>query len=258
MAIAIGAVVLILAVPAVGLKTGPPSQTQLAHDDPIRKDFETIERAIGPGYDAPFVIVASTDHGTVTEPSRLAALSRSQHRIAALPGVQTVIGPAQISRAVAPLRQVGGDRSPAAPKPARWPSSGGWAATSAAPRPGSPCCAAGSRKRATAPGLLAEGSGKAADGATLLASGLTQAETGSERAVAALRIFADGTRRLAGAQHRAALAGLQPEVRPAEPRPEPAPQRAAAARAACAARSKRRPTRRCRACRPRRKTPKRS
>ncbi|HEY8810308.1 MAG TPA: MMPL family transporter, partial [Solirubrobacterales bacterium] len=93
-AIAIGVVVLVLAAPAVGLKTGPPSQTQLAHDDPIREDFETIERAIGPGYDAPFVVVASTDQGTVTEPSRLAALSRWQHRIAELPGVQTVVGPA--------------------------------------------------------------------------------------------------------------------------------------------------------------------
>ena len=106
-AIAIGAVVLVLAVPALGLKTGPPSQIQLAHDDPTRKDFELIERAIGPGYDAPFVIVASADRGTVTEPRRLAALSRWQHRIAAQPGVQAVIGPAQVSRAVAPLRQRG-------------------------------------------------------------------------------------------------------------------------------------------------------
>jgi len=37
---------------------------------------------------------------------------------------------------------------------------------------------------------------------------LAQAEAGSKRAVGALTIFAEGTRRLAGAQHKAAIAGL--------------------------------------------------
>jgi len=59
-AIAIGAIVLLLAVPALALKTGPPSQVQLSRDDPAREDFELIEREIGPGFDAPFVIVATT------------------------------------------------------------------------------------------------------------------------------------------------------------------------------------------------------
>jgi RND superfamily putative drug exporter len=57
-------------------------------------------------------------------------------------------------------------------------------------------------------GLLAEGSGRAEEGATSLAAGLAQADAGSERAMDALQTFASGTRRLAGAQHRAALAGL--------------------------------------------------
>jgi len=206
-AIAIGAVVLLLAAPAVGLKTGPPSQTQLAHDDPIRQDFETIERAIGPGYDAPFVVVAATDRGAVTEPARLAALSRWQHRIAALPGVQTVVGPAQISRAVAPLRQVGavvagGAEAGPLAQLGRLGRNLGRAASGVALLRG------GIAKASYGAGLLAAGSGKAADGAALLASGLAQAGSGSERAVAALRIFAGGTRRLAGAQHRAAIAGL--------------------------------------------------
>jgi RND superfamily putative drug exporter len=206
-AIAIGVVVLALAAPAVGLKTGPPSQTQLAHDDPIRKDFETIERAIGPGYDAPFVVVASTDQGTVTAPSRLAALSRWQHKIAALPGVQTVVGPAQVSRAVAPLRQVGtlvagGTGSGPLAQLGRLGRNLGRAASGVALLRG------GIAKASYGAGLLAEGSGKAADGAELLASGLAQAAAGSERAVGALGIFAKGTRRLAGAQNRAAIAGL--------------------------------------------------
>jgi len=206
-AIAIGLVLLVLAVPAVGLKTGPPSQTQLAHDDPIRKDFELIERAIGPGYDAPFVIVASADHGTVTEPRRLAALSRWQHRIAAQPGVQAVIGPAQVSHAVAPLREAGallasgGESGPLAQLGRLGRNLGRAAAGIAQLREGV-------SKASYGAGLLAQGSGTASTGAAALASGLAQAGAGSERAVGALQIFAKGTRRLAGAQHRVALAGL--------------------------------------------------
>jgi RND superfamily putative drug exporter len=206
-ATAIGAIVLLLAAPAIGLKTGPPSQTQLAQDDPIRQDFELIRRQIGPGYDAPFVIVAATDDGTVTEPRRLAALSRWQHRIAAQPGVQTVIGPAQISRAVAPLRQAGallatgGETGPLA-QLGRLGRNLGRAASGVAQ------LREGVSKASYGAGLLANGSGTAEEGASLLATGLTRAEMGSERAVEALKIFAAGTRKLAGAQHRVALAGL--------------------------------------------------
>ncbi len=206
-ALAIGFVVLVLATPALGLKTGPPSQTQLAHNDPVRKDFELIDRSIGPGYDAPFTVVAVADRGTVTEPHRLAALSRWQHRIAALPGVQAVAGPAQVSRAVAPLRQAsallagGGETGPLA-QLGRLGRNLGRAAAGVAQLRG------GIARASYGAGLLAEGSGKAEEGAAALAAGLAQAESGSERAVAALHTFADGARRLAGAQHQAAIAGL--------------------------------------------------
>jgi putative drug exporter of the RND superfamily len=206
-AIAIGGVVLILAAPAVGLKTGPPSQTQLSHDDPIRQDFEQIERAIGPGYDAPFVVVASAEQGTVTEPRRLEALSRWQRRIAAQPGVQAVIGPGQISRAVAPLRQAGallaggGETGPLAQFGRLGRNLGRAAAGVALLRDGV-------SKASYGAGLLAQGSGTAEQGADALAAGLSLAGNGSERAVNALQTFAKGTRLLAGAQHKAAIAGL--------------------------------------------------
>jgi len=206
-AIAIGLVLLLLAVPALGLKTGPPSQTQLARDDPARRDFELIERSIGPGYDAPFVVVAAADRGTVTEPHRLAVLSRWQREIAAQPGVQAVVGPAQVSRAVRPLRQAsallaaGGEAGPLA-QLTRLGRNLGRAASGVAQLRG------GISRASYGAGLLAQGSGRAQDGAQALVAGLAQAEAGSERAVAALRTFADGTRRLAGAQHRASLAGL--------------------------------------------------
>jgi len=205
-ALAIGALVLALAVPALGLKTGPPSQTQLAHDDPIREDFEAIERAIGSGYDAPFVVVAVAEEGTVTEPRRLAALGAWQRRVAELPGVQSVVGPAEVSEAVKPLRQAGavlasGDSGPLAQLGRLGRNLGRAASGVAQLRDGVSQASYGA-------GLLAEGSGRAEEGAELLSSGLAQAEAGSERAVNALRTFADGTRKLAGAQHRATLASL--------------------------------------------------
>jgi putative drug exporter of the RND superfamily len=206
-AAAIGGVVLILAAPAVGLKTGPPSQTQLSHDDPIRQDFERIERAIGPGYDAPFVVIANAEHGTVTEPWRLKALSRWQRQIASQPGVQAVIGPGQVSRAVAPLRQAGallttdGETGPLAQFDRLGRNLGRAAVGIAQLREGV-------SKASYGAGLLAQGSGTAEQGASALAAGLSLAGNGSERAVGALQIFAKGTRRLAGAQHQAAIAGL--------------------------------------------------
>jgi RND superfamily putative drug exporter len=206
-AAAIGAVVLLLAAPAIALKTGPPSQEQLSPGDPARRDFELIDREIGPGWDAGFVIVATSDHGTMTTPARLAALTRWQRRIAAQPGVQAVIGPAQISRTVAPLREAGegllaaNESGPLAELGRLGRNRGRAAAGVAQLREGVSQASLGA-------GLLAEGSGRVGQGATAIAAGLALATAGSERAVEALHTFALGTRRLVGAQHRAALAAL--------------------------------------------------
>ena len=208
-AAAIGAIVLALSAPALALKTGPPSQTQLSHDDPSRQDFETITRAIGPGYDAPFVIVAAAEEGSIADPARLAALSRWQREVAELPGVQTVIGPAQVSRAVTPLRENGsrllaaGGRAAPLVQLRRLGRNLGRAAL------GVSQLREGISQATFGAGLIAQGADTAAEGAARVAAGLAGATLGSERAVAALGTFATGTRRLAGAQHRAALASLQ-------------------------------------------------
>ena len=104
-AIAIGVVVLLLAGPALALKTGPPSAAQLSKDDQARRDSETLANSVGAGFEAPFVVVAATDRGPITDPARLAALTRWQRRISELPGVQAVVGPARVSNAVSPLRE---------------------------------------------------------------------------------------------------------------------------------------------------------
>ena len=208
-ALAIGAIVLALSAPALALKTGPPSQTQLPHDNDSRQDFETIVRAIGPGYDAPFVIVAAAEDGSIADPARLAALSRWQRQVAELPGVQTVIGPAQVSRAVTPLRETGsrllaaGNRAAPLVQLRQLGRNLGRAAL------GVGQLREGISKATYGAGLIAQGAGAAEEGAGAVAAGLASASAGSERAVGALKTFAAGTRRLAGAQHRAAFAALQ-------------------------------------------------
>jgi RND superfamily putative drug exporter len=205
-AIAIGAVVLLLAAPALALKTGPLSPGQLPASDPVRQDYERITRAAGSGFEAPFQIVAVADSGTMTEAGRLAALSRWQRRIASLPGVETVVGPAQIDRAVAPLHRVGhvllDEHGPLAQLSTLGRSLGRAASGVARVRSGLAEATYGA-------GAIADGSGRAADGANLLSGGLERAEAGAERAVASLESFAARAPTLVKAQYKAAYGAKQ-------------------------------------------------
>ncbi len=204
-AIAIGGVVLVLAAPALALKTGPLSPGQLPDDDPVRQDYELITRAAGSGFEAPFQVVVAADRGTMTEPRRLAVLERWQRRIAALPGVETVVGPAQVRRAVAPLRQAGrtlaaspdADGSPFATL-ARLGSGLGRASDGVA------TLREGLSEATYGAGVLREGSGRASDGAELLARGLGRAEAGAEKALSSLEGFSGRAPTLVKAQFRAA------------------------------------------------------
>ncbi|HEX3609183.1 MAG TPA: MMPL family transporter [Solirubrobacterales bacterium] len=204
----IGGVVLVLAAPAIALKTGPFSIGQLPHDDPARQDAELISNAIGAGYEAPFTIIAATREGTIAEPQRLAVLSRWQRRIAATPGVQSVVGPEQVARAVEPLRKglsgvLASNRKvgPLA-NVARLSRNLGRVANGVA------VFRSGFSQAAAGAGLLAEGSGKAEEGAIAISAGLGKAAAGSQEAVVGLEKFAKGTRQLANAEARAATAGL--------------------------------------------------
>jgi RND superfamily putative drug exporter len=204
-AIAIGGVVLFLAAPALALKTGPLSPGQLPDDDPVRQDYELITRAAGSGFEAPFQVVVAAERGTMTEPQRLAALERWQRQIAALPGVETVVGPGQVRRAVAPLRQAGRtlaaspeeDGSPFATL-ARLGRGLGRASD------GVSTLREGLSEATYGAGVLSEGSGRASGGAELLARGLGRAEAGAEKALSSLEGFAGRAPTLVQAQFRAA------------------------------------------------------
>ena len=75
-------IVMLLAAPALSLKTGPPSAEQLPTSNPAREEAGLIADSIGPGWEAPFVLVAVSNKGPINEPDSLAALiwSRSVSR----------------------------------------------------------------------------------------------------------------------------------------------------------------------------------
>jgi RND superfamily putative drug exporter len=187
-----------LAAPALAFNTGSPGVDELSASSPARRSAEAIADAVGPGWEAPFVMVAVASRGPITTAHRLALLSRWQRRVAAEPGVRTVIGLAPLARAAHTLRGFGGLDSTA--------------------RSGVPQLGPGLRHAATAVGrlraglsqasagsaLLGEGSARARRGAASLAAGLGRASAGGERAGTALGRAAAGARQLAAGQRKAA------------------------------------------------------
>jgi RND superfamily putative drug exporter len=204
----IGIVVAVLAIPALTLKTGPPSPEQLPADNPIRQDAELIDSAVGPGFEAPFVIVAAADKGTITDTDRLNAFAHWQKKIASRPDVQAVVGPGQVADAVAPLRRTGRALLASNGKSGPLASLGRLGRSLGLAAGGVARLRDGLSEATYGAGLLAEGSGRAEEGATILAAGLGQAIAGSERGADALDEFAAGAERLADAQQKASIGAL--------------------------------------------------
>jgi RND superfamily putative drug exporter len=205
----IGFVLLLLAAPAIGLKTGPPSPEQLADDAPARKDAELIDRAIGPGWDAPFQIVAVASEGAITDPANLAALDHFQRKLAKLPGVQAVIGPGRLAKRVDPLRKLGNAVLSSEGNIGPVKQLGRLGRSLAVAAGGVGQLREGISEASDGAGLLALGADRAGEGAQMIAVGLGRATSGSERAIAALDKFSKVTARLADAQGTAALGALQ-------------------------------------------------
>jgi putative drug exporter of the RND superfamily len=206
-ALLIGAVVLALALPVLALKTGPPSAKQLPSSNSAREEAELIADAIGPGWDAPFVLVAVSEEGPITEARHLAALAHRQRRIAADPGVQAVVGPGRIERQAKRLRKGGDDllagRGDANPEELKKLGTRLGGATQAVAR-----LRDGIVKASYGAGLLATGSGRAGEGAEELAGGIAKAIEGAEEASGVLDRLADGAKKLTGGQERAQLGAL--------------------------------------------------
>jgi RND superfamily putative drug exporter len=205
----IGLLLLVLAGPAVGLKTGPPSPEQLPTDNAARQDAELVDSSVGQGWDAPFQIVAVSREGPITGAKNLAAINEFQRKLAETPGVQAVIGPGRATKRVDRLQQLGN---------AVLSSKGNYGPIKQLGRLGRSLAVAaggvgqlreGISEAGDGAGLLATGAGRAGDGAQQIANGLARATGGSARAIDALDKFAKGAERLANAQETATLGALQ-------------------------------------------------
>lgn len=202
--ILIGIIVLLLAAPAISLKTGPPSAEQLPTSNEARQEAELIADAIGPGWEAPFVVIAVSNQGPITERDSLAALTRWQHRIAKDPGVQAVIGPAPIKKQVKPLQKTGNDllagRGEADPE--QLTTLGEKLGVAAK---GVEKLRTGLSKASYGAGLLADGTGKAGDGASQIEGGISRLGSEAVKAADALDQLDSGTGKLAEGQREAKL-----------------------------------------------------
>jgi RND superfamily putative drug exporter len=205
----IGTVVLLLASPVLALKTGPFSIGQLAPGNSAREDAELIEKSAGGGLEAPYVVVAASPKRPITDEATLDTLGRWQKRIAHTPGVQSVIGPSQLTSAVKPLQK--GLSGILASNEKVGPLSGlNRLGKNLNRLAGGVTAIRGGLSRATSgAALLAEGSGRAEEGAIAIASGIGQAASGSQQAIDAIGEVAKGNKELAKANEKAALGGLQ-------------------------------------------------
>jgi len=206
-AIAISGLLLILAAPAVAIKTGPPSAAQLPTDNQARIDSELIADELGPGWDAPFVLVAATSQGPITSSADLRHLSRFQDLLARQPGVQAVIGPKQVAERAAPL-QAKGSGLLGKPGKRRLAELEDLGPKLGRAGDGVGRLRDGINEAAAGAGLLDEGSGRAQEGAQRLAEGLERAAAGGAKATGAIDRLADGAGKLAEAQDSAKAGSL--------------------------------------------------
>jgi putative drug exporter of the RND superfamily len=187
---------LALAAPAGALRMGPPDASELPSSSPASVAVRMVERTIGPGWSAPFVIVASAERGAITTPQRLRALMRWQEEIAHQPDVAAVLGPASVegarrelaeahaALASAPKQLEGAQRGVKALRSGLNHASDGVAAL----RHGLISAAAGARsldggagRAQGSAGALAAGAGRAQDGAKRLVGETGRAHAGAAR-----------------------------------------------------------------------------
>lgn len=205
-AILVAIPLVLMMAPALGLATAAPGVDELPPSNPAREEAEAIDRAVGPGWEAPFILVAATHRGPVTTARHLAQLDRWERRIAAQPGVRTVIGPGPLARRIAPLRSLGKKlAAPGGSGPSQLEKLGPGlrraAGAVAELRSGLADGAQGS-------GLLAEGSERAAAGAATIASELKRAAGRGEEAEQGIERLRAGSARLAKGQREVSVGSL--------------------------------------------------
>jgi putative drug exporter of the RND superfamily len=184
----------VMAAPAGALRLGPPDPSELPASSPARQAVAMVQRTIGPGWTAPFVVVASARHGAITTSSRLRALMQWQEAVAREPGVAAVLGPASVAGAQVKLAEAH-DAMASAPKRLEGAEHGVTGLR------------AGLQRASDGVAKLRRGLASAADGARSLGGGAATAQGGARRLASETGRAHAGARRLAaeaGRAHRGA------------------------------------------------------
>lgn len=195
----------VLALPAISLSVGPPTPEQLSPTNRARLNAELVNREVGPGWAAPFVVLAATNKGAITSQTNLAALSRWERDIDEAKDVQAVVGPGVLAKRVEPVGKFG-QRFLVQDQPGSQAAKlQGLGAHLRRAAQGVTALRSGIARATYGAGLLSEGSQHVEGGAQEMAAGLTAAASGSDRAAKALDRFAFGAHEIRRGQHRAAL-----------------------------------------------------
>ncbi|MGV1048598.1 MAG: MMPL family transporter [Solirubrobacterales bacterium] len=205
-AVLVAAPLLLLVLPTLAFTTGAPGIDELPSSNLARQDAETIDAAVGPGWESPFVLVAATGAGPITTHDDLALLARWQRRIASEPGVRVVIGPAPLARRIAPLAALAAKLTTGRDAGAEQLGELGPGLRRAAGAVGE--LRSGLAEGAAGSGLLAEGSERAAAGAGTIAEELRKAAVRGEEATDAIGRLEAGSKRLADGQRRVSVGSL--------------------------------------------------
>ncbi len=101
------AILAAIAVPALGLKSGPPTVTQLPASSNARIAFQEIARVMGPGWPTPYNLIVVNRKGAITTPAFLASVNKLQTQIAKNGTVDSVTGPGTINQTAQQLKTFG-------------------------------------------------------------------------------------------------------------------------------------------------------
>lgn len=194
----VGAALVALAAPALALKTGAPDVRQLPENTRAREDFDVIRRVLGPGWAAPFEIVAVARQGTIADEGRLERFGRFQDRLGRDRDVALVVGPGDAAPAARQSRRLtrdlerGADDAMTARRAVRRMDTGLERA-----RDGVARLRGGLREASDGARRLAHGGDAGAAGSRQLRDGLAKASDGARTARRALRSARAGARRIA-------------------------------------------------------------
>lgn len=97
----------LLAVPALALKSGQPTTSQLPGDSKARIAFEEVSRVMGPGWATPYNLIVVANGRPITTPALLAHVYGLQTQIAHNKTVVSVAGPGQINSVSKQLKSFG-------------------------------------------------------------------------------------------------------------------------------------------------------